>query len=260
MATLILTGSVGEGSSKNGVPHNDVADVIKVSNRFVELGYQWVSGVSDGKNKDFIRLIKFFQTIVKGHSKFDSGDGRIDLHGDTHKWLAAVNAPGWVHMVGKSGIGWQIAEFDRGNEWTTTWMFNYLTLAGVYYRGLTVLSPDVPVDAPSMWVRDCSPEKGGKANGHKSHQTGLDMDMRLPLLPAWGKEYTQLKGQEYNKKFHRQAALLQCEAIKKMMNTKYIFFNDPEFIKKRLTTRQDNHSEHYHIRIKPPARLEGVIK
>ena len=65
MATLLLTGSVGEGSSKNGVPHNEITDVIKVRDRFVQLGYHWVSGITDGKNKDFIRLIKFFQTICK---------------------------------------------------------------------------------------------------------------------------------------------------------------------------------------------------
>lgn len=259
MATLILTGSVGEGKAKGSIPHNEIADVIKVSNRFVELGYHWVSGVSDGKNKDLIRLIKFFQTICKGHSKFDSGDGRIDLHGNTHKWLAAVNAPGWVNMEGRSGIGWQIAKFDHGNSWTTTWMLEKLNLAGLLYRGMDAINFDVS-DAPAMWVRDCSPEKGGKATGHKSHQTGLDMDMRLPLLPPWTKDFTQLKGKEYDKKFHRKAALLQCEAIKNAMDTKYIFFNDPEFIKKRLTTHQDNHSEHYHLRIKPPARIEGVIK
>lgn len=259
MATLILTGSVGEGKAKGGVPHNEIADVINVSNRFVQLGYHWVSGVSDGKNKDLIRLIKFFQTIVKGNSKFDSGDGRIDLHGSTHKWLAAENAPGWVNMEGRSGIGWQVAKFDHKNSWTTTWMLDRLNLAGVLYRGMDVLNFDVS-DAPSMWIRDCSPEKGGKATGHASHQTGLDMDMRLPLLPPDTDKFDQLKAHDYTKRFHRQAALLQVEAIKKTMDTRFIFFNDPEFIKKKLTTHENNHSEHYHIRIKPPARIEGMIK
>ena len=259
MATLILTGSVGEGSAKNGVPHNEIADVIKVSNRFVELGYHWVSGVSDGKNKDLIRVIKLFQSITKGNSKLDGGDGRIDLHGTTHKWLAAMNAPGWLNMEGRSGIGWQIAKFDHKNSWTTTWMLERLNVAGVYYRGLDVVSLDVS-DAPSMWIRDCSPEKGGKAIGHASHQTGLDMDMRLPLLPPDTDKFDQLKAHDYTKRFHRQAALLQVQAIKEMMNTRFIFFNDPEFIKKKLTTHENNHSEHYHIRIKPPERIEGVFK
>jgi hypothetical protein len=258
MATLKLTGSVGSGKSENGISHNEVADVIKVRDRFVELGYHWVGSVTDGKNTDFVRLIKFFQTITKGHSKFDTGDGRIDLGGTTHKWLAAVNAPGWVNMLGKTGIGWQIAKFDHGNSWTTSWMLDRLVLAGLLYRGMAAIAIDVS-DAPSMWVRDCSPEKGGRATGHGSHQTGLDMDMRLPLLPPDTDKFDQLFGQDYNKRFHRKAAFLQVRAIKKMMDTKFIFFNDPEFIKERLTSHEDNHSEHYHIRIKPPERIEGVI-
>ena len=135
MAILRLSGSVGSGSAKKSIPHNEPADVVKVRNRFVELGYHWVSGITNGKNKEFVRLIKFFQTITKGHSKFDSGDGRIDLHGTTHKWLAALNAPGLVHMEGKFGFGWQVAKFSHNNAWTTTWMFNRLHLAGLLYTG-----------------------------------------------------------------------------------------------------------------------------
>ena len=256
MAILRLSGSVGSGSSKKGIPHNELADVIKIRDRFVDLGYQWVRGVTNGKNKELVRLIKFFQTVCKGHSKFDSGDGRVDLHGNTHKWLAAFNAPGWVHMEGRSGVGWTIAKFSHKNAWTTSWMYWRLHAAGVLYKGL--VSVYGVTNAPPMWIRDCSPENGGDATGHKSHETGIDMDMRLPLLPPDTNKYDQLKGHDYDRRFHREAALLQVRAIKEVMNTKYIFFNDPEFIKKRLSTRQKNHSEHYHIRIKPPGRIGGV--
>ena len=256
MAILKLTGSVGKGKSKKGIPHNEPTDVIRVRDRFVELGYHWVKGITNGKDKEFTRLISFFQSIVKGRSKFDSGDGRVDLHGKTHKWLAAENAPGWVNLEGKTGVGWDVAKFDHGNSWTTTWMLYRIHLAGLLYRGLCLTS-DVE-DAPPMWIRDSSKEKGGKTRGHASHQTGLDLDMRLPLLPPDTYKFDQLKAKDYDRRFHRAAALLQVRAIKEMMNTRFIFFNDPEFIKKRLSTRQKNHSEHYHIRIKPPGRVEGV--
>jgi hypothetical protein len=256
MAILRLSGSVGNGSSKRGIPHNDPADIIKVRDRFVELGYIWVRGVTTGKDIKLIKAIKLLQCIIKGHSKVDTGDGRIDLRGTTHKWMAAQNAPGWVNMIGKSGLGWKIAYFDNGNSWTTSWMLERISLAGLWYRG-KVLFAGIS-DAPPMWVRDCSPAQGGRAGGHKSHQTGIDVDMRLPLLPPDTNKYDQLRGREYNRRFHRAAALIQVESIKNRMNTKCIFFNDKEFIKKRLSTRQANHSEHYHIRIKPPVRIEGA--
>ena len=94
MAILRLSGSVGNGSSKNGITHNDPADIIKVRDRFVELGYIWVRGVTTGKDKKLIKAIKLLQSMIKGHSKVDTGDGRIDLRGITHRWMAAQNAPG----------------------------------------------------------------------------------------------------------------------------------------------------------------------
>jgi len=234
MAILKLKGSVGYGSAKNGLPHNDPEDFVKVRNRFVELGYSWVSGATNPQHSDFIRLIKLFQCIISGHSKLDGGDGRIDLHGRTHQWLAAQNAPGWKNLEGSlGGVGWQIAEFSKGNSWTTTWMYDYLCLAGLYYRGLVALSSDVS-DAPSMWVRDCSPREGGEASGHKSHQTGLDMDMRLPLLPPYTDRYDQLRGKAYNEKFHRKAAFLQARSIKDFMNTRYIFLMTPNLSRQDL--------------------------
>lgn len=256
MAIFRLSGSVGNGSSKNGIPHNDPADIIKVRDRFVELGYVWVRGVTTGKDAKLIKAIKLLQSMIKGHSKVDTGDGRIDLRGTTHRWMAAQNAPGWVNMTGKSGAGWRIAHFDHGNAWTTSWMHERIVLAGLWYRGKVMFARIS--DAPPMWIRDCSPAEGGRARGHKSHQTGIDVDMRLPLLPPDTNKYDQLRGHDYTRRFYRAAALLQVESIKNRMDTKYIFFNDPEFIKKRLSTRQKNHSEHYHIRIKPPVRIEGT--
>ena len=109
-------------------------------------------------------------------------------------------------------------------------------------------------------VRECSPKIGGSnAVGHKSHETGLDVDIRLPLLPPHTNEWFQLKAHNYSKYFHYEAAIVQCETLKKHMDSKYIFFNDPRFIKKRLTSQEANHSEHYHVRIKPPVRIDGVV-
>jgi hypothetical protein len=270
MATLFLTGSVGSGAAKKGLPHNASADVAAVRDRLVELGYDWVSGTTAGTEKDFIRAIKLFQSICKGSGKLDQGDGRVDLEGNTYRWLAAENAPGWVKIFGQSGIGWQCTnDFVESNGgFTTTWMREALDSAGRAYRtqlvalglGTAGIGFLMTKDAPPMWVRECSPTRGGNAAGHGSHETGLDVDMRLPLHPPDQNKWTDLGNNGFkNKKFNRLAGEFQLKAIKAAMNPQLVLFNDPDFIRARLCTRHANHDQHFHIRIKPPVRKEGII-
>lgn len=262
MATLTLAGSVGGGSSKGGAPHNQADDVAKVRDRFIELGYTWVSEVKTGKEDEFIRLIKLFKSITKGEAKLDKGsDGRIDKYGELHKWLAAENAPGWVKMEGNYGRGWQstpnlaYTKDNRQNSHTTTWMEERIRWAGWEYANNALFSG--MWEASPLWIRDCSPAKGGDAWGHKSHETGLDVDMRLPIKPPDSHLWIKLDAGNYTEKFHYEAAVLQLEAIKAMMDAKYVFFNDPRCIKKGLCSNEPNHGNHYHIRIKPPVRIDG---
>ncbi|MDH4194436.1 MAG: penicillin-insensitive murein endopeptidase [Nitrospirota bacterium] len=224
MAILSLSGSVGSGTPKTGIPHNDPADVMAVRDRLIELGFDWADDVRTGKEKDFIRIIKLFQCIVQGRSKLDGGDGRIDVGGLTWKWLCAQNAPRWRNIDGESGIGWKVTSDlpfgDKKNSFTTSWMIDRINAAALLYSARAFIGTS---DAPPFWIRDTSPAKGGKAMGHASHQTGLDVDMRLPLLPPKTESWDLLKGEAYNKFFHREAALLQVEAIKASMDTKFIF-------------------------------------
>ncbi len=253
MAILILSGSVGKGGK------NNPDDVKKVVDRLVELGYTWVRGFTKGNERELVRTIGLFQSICKGKEKESYGDGKISLHGTTHKWLAAHNAPKWVEIFGKSGLGWvsttDMKHGKRNGGYCTSWLQDYISVVGFGYWALATVSVS---DPPPLWIRDCSPEKGGDATGHRSHETGIDMDIRLPLLPPHTDEWIQLKEHNYTKLFHVDAAMTQCKVMRTAMSTRYIFFNDPRFIKAHLTTRQDNHSEHYHVRIKPPVRIDGT--
>lgn len=254
MAILKLSGSVGFGGN------NSSDDVKKVVDRFVELGYTRVAHCKTGKEPDMVLAIKLIQSMTKGSGKIDKGDGKISLHGDTHRWLAAQNAPAWVKVWSESGIGWQsTADYTEDNGgFATSWLRDRLTWTGIAYRAAALISVS---DAPPLWVRECSPKKAGKnPTGHKSHETGIDVDIRLPLLPPHTNDWFQLKAHNYTKLFHFEAAKLQCEMIKKHMDSKYIFFNDPRFTDDlRLTTHEDNHSEHYHVRINPPMRIDGTF-
>ena len=252
MAVLSLSGSVGAGGN------NSPDDVKKVVDRFVELGYTWVSGITKGNDKELVRTIKLFQSIFKGKGKADSGDGKISHLANTQRWLAAQNAPAWVKVFGGSGVGWKsTVDYRESNGgYATSWLLDRLKLAALAYRAKAALTVS---DAPPLWVRECSPAKGGDAIGHKSHETGIDIDLRLPLLPPHTNEWFQLGTHNYSKLFHFEAAWAQCEAFKSWMDPKYVFFNDPRFIKARLSSQEANHSEHYHIRIKPPTRIDGTI-
>src|SRR5262249_43521435 len=116
MATILLKGSVGVGKAKGGRPHNDPDDFRTIRDRLVTLGYSWVALLTTGTDKEFIRAIKLFQCIFKGRHKLDQGDGRVDPGGETHKWLAATNAPGWVMIFGQQGIGWRCTNDFRLNN------------------------------------------------------------------------------------------------------------------------------------------------
>lgn len=261
MATVKLSGSVGSGSTKKGIPHNDSKDVITVRDRLVALGYTWVSAITNGNDKELIRTIKLFQSICKGKGQADNGDGRVDLEGTTHRWLAATNAPHWVKIYGSSGPGWQnTADFAASNGgYCTDWLYVRIMAAGFVYWTANTLA--FKTDFPPLWIRECSPEKGGDARGHKSHETGLDVDMRLPLKPPDTKKWTFLGSKGFNdKRYYQEAAEAQLRAIKSTMDAPVRLFNDPKMIAKGLCSRWDNHQHHYHIRIKPPTRAEGIYK
>jgi len=270
MATLLLSGSVGTGAAKKGQPHNAAADVSAVRDRLVQLGYDWISTITSGTDKEFIRTIKLFQSICAGHPQFDTGDGRIDPEGGTHRWLAAENAPGWLKIAGMSGFGWQNTnDFNVDNGgFTTTWMLEAITAAGIAYQmeliiprpALTGFAMISPKDAPPLWIRECSPKHGGHAGGHGSHQTGLDVDMRLPLLPPDHLKWTDLGTNGFkDRRLNRAAVKLQLQAIKVGMKPRLVFFNDPEFIRLGLSTKFPNHDQHYHVRISPPGRKDGAF-
>jgi hypothetical protein len=259
MATLKLTGSVGTGRPAKGLPHNTPADIIRVRDRFVELGFDWVKEKVK-VDRDFTNLIKLFQSIFKGNVRVSGGDGRIDRHGNTHRWLAAANAPGWVNMHRKRGFGWEVVQVDHNNSYATTWMEERLARAGMQYYFMSFLPDSAP-----MWVRDFSRMKGGKTAGHGTHQTGLNVDMRLPIKHRldYDHDLALSRGENdkrYDDLFDVDAARSQLKSIKAQMNVRNILFNDEALRKEKLCISHPNHGGHYHITIRPPNRIDGIYK
>lgn len=201
MATLKLEGSVGAKCD------NKPVDILAVRKRFRELGYHLVLAPGRNADSDLIYTIKFFQTLVSGSSDredINKESGKIMPGKDTHKWLAAQNAPKWVEIYGKSGTGWHSTfrsstdslldvpelwaggrkiTFSGGSPYTylnggfcTSWLKSAIDKVGTTYNTARSIGPPI-------WIRDCSPKKyGSNAKGHGSHEMGCDADIRLPLI------------------------------------------------------------------------------
>jgi len=259
MSILKLEGSVGTGKSTKNLPHNSPADLIAVRDRFIDLGFDWLRGKTKWDTA-FADTVKLFQSICKGNVRVTGCDGRIDVHGFTHRWLAATNAPGWVDMTRKRGPGWEVVQVDYNNSFATTWMEDRLSSAGMQYHLMSL----APRTAP-MWVRDFSKRTGGKTRGHGTHQTGLNVDMRLPIKNklTYNHSHALKQGKDdrdYEDLFDIDAARSQLKAIRAQMKVKNILFNDETLRKERLCIHHANHGGHYHITIVPPDRIDGVYR
>ncbi|WP_039989049.1 penicillin-insensitive murein endopeptidase [Paraglaciecola arctica] len=314
MSRIVLSGSVGPGGD------NHEADIGIVRDRLRQLGFSWIGGTGGGTARHFVRAIKLFQAITTGETKFvdRNHSGRISVGRGTHRWLAAVNAPRWIQIMGHREIGWSTTEMTaplteaaaggtpyllHNGGWGTSWIVDMLNAAGRdYIRRVrdTYFPPDLrpPVPwndrnpnpgpftplawdrismhrdpMPPMWVRDCAPAQGGRADYHGSHETGLDVDMRLPLLDssngatATNVPWRYLAGRSARQQhFNRTAARAQLESLVAQSVVQVIGFDDdtaataPDKLHRIRKVRPwANHKDHFHVRIQPPARTDGEI-
>ena len=274
MARIVLGGSVGKRCD------NAEADVAVVRQRLRTLGFDWVSSAGAGDQSDFVRAIELFQAICKGKTKFTRGggvDGKISKDGFTHKWLAAQNAPCWVKIYGSHGKGWSTTVHKlirtTGSPYTelnggygTSWIIDVIKKAALAYSGSW--GPNYPL----MWVRDCAGKKGGNVKYHGSHETGLDIDLRLPLKPVadilpdptWIFLGTKALRREH---LYREAAEAQLKALVAQPLVSVIGYEDDTAPRgqAKLHTKWGkvrpwaNHTHHFHVRIAPPTIISGQI-
>ena len=85
--------SVGLGGA------NQPVDVIAVKSKLIELGFDWLTADAV-MGPVTIKTIQLFQAIKNGFNRVGDprNDGRVDVGGDTLKWLNASNAPRWQQM------------------------------------------------------------------------------------------------------------------------------------------------------------------
>ena len=245
--TIVLSGSVGAG----GINNSD--DVIDVQERLIELGFTFIGRPDGIIGPNTIHGIRLFQSIKNGAQTL-GGDGRVDVGGDTLRWLNAANAPEWQQMTAQ-GTGFENIEVTQqhrdDHDFGTSWLDETVIAAARLYQ---TSHRDANVQASLMTINDTSHPRGGNTRDHSGHETGLSCDLRLPQVgnpgPAQG-------GRTFNSNDYDQAAarmVLVALRAQPLANTRALFFNDPQLIAEGLCRPLRGHDDHIHFQIRPPAR------
>src|SRR5215510_4595750 len=170
-----IQGSVGSGGE------NKPDDVRAVKERLIVLGFDWLAteGILDRIDQLTINTIKLFQTIKTGVNTI-TGDGKVDVNGDTIKWLQASNAPHWQTMpAGSKEEGFvndELADHSDNHDFGTNWLADTLRGAGAKYKSDFLSSNP---GASLLSINDTSLPRGGPTPVHATHQSGLASDIRL---------------------------------------------------------------------------------
>jgi len=167
------------------------------------------------------------------------------------------------------GIGYQIIRLSRNRYYGHPDLINFLTLLGLR------------VDAEglgTMLVGDMAMPRGGRfSSGHRSHQTGLDVDiwlrLDLPQIPAFAREKLESVSMVNFDEFRvapdqwsdKQQKLIQLAADDERVSRIFVhpaiklelcnkFSVNPENTKWLRKVRPwYGHNEHMHVRLKCPA-------
>ncbi|WNJ17331.1 penicillin-insensitive murein endopeptidase [Pontibacter sp. G13] len=242
-ATL-LTGSVGVG----GV--NNLPDAAKVKDRLVALGFDWAELDADGQPADgMIDAIKLFQSIIWNRVKVISDtlvDGRIDVLGQTANRLFSDNPPKWSSLP-ESGPGYRykVSKASNGDDrWGTNYLISAITEAGQHFHAANG-------GTKVFHVHELASKRGGKNGSHKTHQTGLDVDVRLTKLNGVPGGITY-----HSDQYDQEATRQTLQAFKQLPFKTYCIFNDPVLIAEELCVGDKDgatwHDNHIHIRVHVP--------
>ena len=243
--------TIGKSVGRNGV--NDPADVLAVKTRLVELGFDFIQANSQ-VNELTIRAIRLFQGMKNGITKLIAAqnDGRVDVNGDTHKWLNASNAPRWVLLpAGSADVGMvndNVADPADKHDFGSNWIADTLSATGLAYKADFL---DSHPESALLHINDTSLPLGGDTQAHAEHETGLQSDIRLPRKDGAVGGIT-VNHQAYD----RNAMRAMLKAFHKQPLARRVFLNDNVLIGEGLCRQAVGHDNHAHFEIKPPARVD----
>ena len=242
--TLTIASSVG----LNGT--NNAADVLAVKTRLVELGFNFIAADSQ-VDAMTIRAIKVFQAAKNGMNSLNTSDGKVDVNGDTIKWLSAVNAPRWTKLpAGSKAEGYvndNVADLGDHHDFGTNWMADTLKATGATYKTDHLTAHP---NAALLHINDTSLPQGGDTPAHEGHEAGMASDIRLPRKNG-SVGGIVVKSPEYD----REAMRAMLKAFNKQALARRVFLNDQKLIDEGLCHHAGGHDNHAHFDIKPPQRV-----
>ncbi|RME77151.1 MAG: peptidoglycan-binding protein, partial [Planctomycetota bacterium] len=158
---------------------NRIADVKAVQQRLAELGF-YDGRINGHWSASLARSLKLFDAVVGGRemvARSSSARRRASTLSpgeETERWLRAANAPRW-ERVPAGGTGWSNGDRD-GHSWATNWLVDALGRAGRRYASDYLAENP---GASEIVTNDASRRLGGDTPDHATHETGLDLDVKL---------------------------------------------------------------------------------
>lgn len=237
----------------NGINQPD--DVLAVKTRLVELGFNFITA-DNVMGPITIKAIRLFQAIKNGLNVVTDprNDGRVDVGGDTLRWLQAANAPRWQRMPGGSAaegfLNDNIADINDNHDFGTSWMAETLRATGQAYRA-DFLSGHP--QAALLHINDTSLPQGGDTPVHATHESGLASDIRLPHRDGTVGGITVNSTGIYDRAAMRAMIL----AFRRQPQFSRVFLSDDILAGEGICQRLQGHLNHAHFEIKPPVRVAG---
>lgn len=241
-----IQNSVGSGGT------NIPVDVIAVKTRLIELGFDWLAP-DQVVGPLMIQTIKLFQAIKNGFNRVSDprNDGRVDVGGDTLRWLQAVNAPRWQQMPPGSReegfVNDNIADLSDQHDFGTNWLADTLRDAGTLYKAdFLSLRPNAAV----LTINDASLPRGGDTPVHATHESGLACDIRLPRRDGTVGGIT-VEATTYD----RDAMRAMLKAFLAQSLASRVLLSDQTLVAEGLCRAAQGHLNHAHFEIKAPPRV-----
>lgn len=231
---------------------NKPDDVLAVKSRLLDLGFPFVAADSV-MGPLTIKAIRLFQAVKNGLNDVNDqrNDGRVDVDGDTIKWLQAANAPRWQRMpAGSAAEGFvndNIADQTDNHDFGTSWMADTLAATGAAYgENFLAAHPN----AALLHINDTSLPQGGDTPVHHGHEAGVASDIRLPRKDGTVGGITVT-----DPAFDRAAMRALIQAFRAQPMASRVFLNDGKLIEEGLCQAVAGHDNHAHFEIKPPVRV-----